>query len=234
MGANEEDLALARIGAGIRGKKDRQKVNEQKKAGSTISAHVRGRTSRKKAESQSQSAIAIQARIRGKNQRENKRTRYYTPSEVGMHDRADDLWVSFFNKARCSPPALEPDSLPRSPQAKRCVQVYDLTELVEQNSGNLVQPIIQAAGTDISHWFDPNSHDLRKHIDPETQLDVPFLPMGRFLHAAPAGPSSDWSTDIGERPTISLSVKSLTHLKLQGGEPHAHAHAHAAWRQRAE
>jgi len=97
---SDEDKALATIGAGVRGRQDRQKIGEQKRAASTVGAHVRGRNSRKKAEAQGKSATAIQARIRGRNQRSNKRTRYYTPKEVSMHDRADDLWVSFFHKAR--------------------------------------------------------------------------------------------------------------------------------------
>ena len=113
--AGDEAKAYDVIGAGMRGKKDRKMISEQKKASSTVAAHVRGRNSRKKADSQGKSAAAIQARIRGKNQRSNKRTRYYTPKEVAMHDRADDLWVSFFHKARSRPPLWRAD--PSAPPA---------------------------------------------------------------------------------------------------------------------
>ena len=69
-------------------------------------------------------------------------------AEVALHDRADDVWVSLFHK------------------------VLDLTELVKENRGLLVQPLIMAAGTDITHWFDPITKDVRTHIDPETdELD---------------------------------------------------------------
>ena len=82
-------------------------------------------------------------------------------AEVAKHDRADDLWVSLFGK------------------------VLDLSELVQANRGPLVQPLIAAAGTDITHWFDDSTHDPCTHVDPETEIEVPFTPMGRFLHCVP-------------------------------------------------
>lgn len=36
-------------------------------------------------------------------------------------------------------------------------QVVDLTELVMSNRGPLADPLIAAAGTDVSHWFSPAS-----------------------------------------------------------------------------
>ena len=60
--------------------------------------------------------------------------RYYTPTEVKIHNQSSDIWVSFFD------------------------HVYDLTLLVQCNmSSELVQPLIDAAGTDITHWFDPDT-----------------------------------------------------------------------------
>ena len=59
--------------------------------------------------------------------------RYYTPDEVKIHNTADDCWVSFFNR------------------------VYDLTGLIQKNYGVLCEPIIKAAGSDITHWFDPKT-----------------------------------------------------------------------------
>ena len=65
-----------------------------------------------------------------------KRRRYYTPDEVRVHNTANDCWISFF------------------------YEVFDLTELVQKNYSHLVDPIINAAGTDITHWFDPMTRDV--------------------------------------------------------------------------
>lgn len=55
---------------------------------------------------------------------------FYTPAEVGAHNSAGDCWVSIFNN------------------------VYDLTLLLAKNhEKSECDPIIIAAGTDISHWF---------------------------------------------------------------------------------
>jgi len=60
-----------------------------------------------------------------------KLRRFYTPSEVAKHNTADDVWVSKFNK------------------------VFDLTLLLDSNKGKTeCDPIVLAAGTDITHWFD--------------------------------------------------------------------------------
>lgn len=94
------------------------------------------------------------------------------------------------------------------------LQVLDLTDLIKANRGPLVQPLIAAAGKDISHWFTvsesntssagessgtgPGAHqsgtgrantnqdkaimgEPRTHIDPETGIRVPYLPMGRCV-----------------------------------------------------
>lgn len=88
------------------------------------------------------------------------RPRYYTSNEVASHNTASDIWVSFLGF------------------------VYDLTKLVEENSGSifhaenrneicfvcsvrivlgdvLLKPILDVAGLDISHWFDPRTRDVR-------------------------------------------------------------------------
>jgi cytochrome b involved in lipid metabolism len=57
---------------------------------------------------------------------------YYIPSEVAVHNTGDDCWISMFN------------------------QVFDLTKLIQENSASsLTDPIVLAAGTDITHWFNP-------------------------------------------------------------------------------
>mmetsp|Transcript_4249 Transcript_4249/g.4900 ORF Transcript_4249/g.4900 Transcript_4249/m.4900 type:complete len:230 (-) Transcript_4249:194-883(-) len=101
------------------------------------------------------------------------RPRYYTPAEVGMHAAPDDVWVSFLGA------------------------VYNLTPLVKEHTGPLVDPIVKAAGTDISHWFDPESGHPRRHVDPITNIERPHVPMGRFVHIPPNEPVSSWDTSFG-------------------------------------
>lgn len=82
----------------------------------------------------------------------------------------------------------------------------------------LLLPILECAGTDISSWFDPQTGDvsergaggeaagppphlcsqIRRCVDPLTHCVRYYTPRGRFVHVPPAGPSSDWDTDIGQ------------------------------------
>jgi cytochrome b involved in lipid metabolism len=175
----EQELAASRMAAAQKGKKARQDAREQKEAASKVAAMQRGRSQRKEADDKKKAAVAIQARQRGKRERgqaEKAGQRYYTPAEVAAHNRADDLWVSSFNR------------------------VYDLTALVASNPGHLVQPIVDAAGTDITHWFDTVTKEVCTYIDPETELEAPFTPMGAFLHCPPAMPTADWNSNIGAPP----------------------------------
>ena len=56
---------------------------------------------------------------------------FYTPKDVSVHNSHNDIWISLFNK------------------------VYDLTKLVHDNKHSTeCDPIVLAAGTDITHWFD--------------------------------------------------------------------------------
>lgn len=103
-----------------------------------------------------------------------KRSRYYTPNEVALHNTPNDLWVSFLGK------------------------VYDLTVLVTNNKGNeLIAPILAVAGQDISHWFNSRTGDIKTHVDAEKGITKYYCPHGRFLHVPPAEPRSDYSTDFG-------------------------------------
>ena len=65
-----------------------------------------------------------------------KLRRYYLPSEVASHNTPTDCWLSFFN------------------------QVYDMSKVIQDNYGALVEPIIQFAGADITHWFDSNTKQV--------------------------------------------------------------------------
>uniref|UniRef100_A0A3Q2FV75 Cytochrome b5 domain-containing protein 1 n=1 Tax=Cyprinodon variegatus TaxID=28743 RepID=A0A3Q2FV75_CYPVA len=66
-----------------------------------------------------------------------ERPRFFTPSEVASHRSPSDLWVSFLGG------------------------VWDLSPLVRRYHGDvLLLPIMEAAGKDISNWFDPQTKDV--------------------------------------------------------------------------
>ncbi|EGZ22208.1 hypothetical protein PHYSODRAFT_489670 [Phytophthora sojae] len=98
------------------------------------------------------------------------RPRFFTPREVATHNLTKDCWVSINHR------------------------VLDLSPLIEENPGALVQPLVLHAGEDISHWFDPDTEDVKYHIDPERNLSVPFTPYGCFLHVPPPDPTAKWRT----------------------------------------
>eukprot|EP00891_Asterochloris_glomerata_P006785 jgi/Astpho2/6785/fgenesh1_pm.00103_%23_5_t len=98
--------------------------------------------------------------------------RFYTPAEVAEHCAPQDCWVSIFGT------------------------VYDVSELLKEQQGSLAQPLIAAAGTDISHWFDAKTGDVKLHVDPGTNLLQPYCPQGRFLHVPPAQPAADWDSSF--------------------------------------
>lgn len=67
---------------------------------------------------------------------------FYLPKEVAEHNVAGDLWVSLFDK------------------------VYDLTMLINKNHMRPeCDPIVLAAGTDITHWFDPATQKVSCSIN---------------------------------------------------------------------
>ncbi|XP_022075054.2 cytochrome b5 domain-containing protein 1 [Acanthochromis polyacanthus] len=103
------------------------------------------------------------------------RPKFFTPSEVAAHNSAADLWVSFLGK------------------------VFDLSPLMDRHGGDvLMLPIMEAAGKDIGHWFDPETKDIQTYVDPQTCCLRYYTPRGRFLHVPPTGPRSDWANDFGE------------------------------------
>ena len=93
--------------------------------------------------------------------------KYYTPEEVRFHNCADDCWVSIFSK------------------------VYDITELIKANRGPLANPLIQAAGNDVSHWFNEKTGDVKTFIDPVRNIEMPYTPNGRFIHVPPPNPNDN-------------------------------------------
>ena len=63
-------------------------------------------------------------------------------------------------------------------------------------TGELSQPLADAAGKDISHWFDPKTQDIRRWVNSSTGLEEYFTPMGRFVHIPPSDPSDDFASDF--------------------------------------
>lgn len=100
------------------------------------------------------------------------RPHYYTPREVAVHNQATDCWVSLHHR------------------------VFNLSPLIQQNPGILVEPLIQHAGEDISHWFDVHTDDIKYHVDPKCHVSMPFVPYGPFLHVPPPNPTTLWCTDV--------------------------------------
>jgi hypothetical protein len=124
--------------------------------------------------------------------------RCYIPADVEQHSTAVDCWVSYFHK------------------------VYDLSPLLLQHKGDpLCTPIIQAAGTDITHWFDPATHDPKTFLDPASNLKVVWCPQGRFLHVPPVEPDAafDNSFDVqwwrdDSRYCIGTLTKKVRKIRL--------------------
>ena len=76
---------------------------------------------------------------------EYKLRRFYLPNEVAVHNTADNCWVSLFN------------------------QVLDLTQLIAENyQSTLCDPLVLAAGTDITHWFHDETREPKTCVDPVT------------------------------------------------------------------
>jgi hypothetical protein len=91
---------------------------------------------------------------------------------VANHNTNDNCWVSLFN------------------------QVFDLTKLIAENyQTSLCDPIVLAAGSDISHWFDPNTRQPKTFIDPVTNQQAYFTPTGRYLHIPSCLAQSDAQTE---------------------------------------
>jgi cytochrome b involved in lipid metabolism len=101
-----------------------------------------------------------------------KLRRYYTPKEVATHNTANDCWVSFFD------------------------EVYDLTQLIQKHYGAEVEPLIKAAGIDITHWFDAKTREPKTYVDPFSNITQYYVPNGRYLHIPPAEPDTEWDNSF--------------------------------------
>jgi len=97
--------------------------------------------------------------------------RYYMPSEVARHNIPEDCWLSWFG------------------------EVYDLSPVLEENKGVDTKPFIDAAGQDITHWFDPQTRNLRERFGDEF-VKLSYTPLGDVLHKPPAEPRSNWANNF--------------------------------------
>ncbi|XP_039193898.1 cytochrome b5 domain-containing protein 1 [Crotalus tigris] len=125
------------------------------------------------------------------------RPRFFTPREVAVHNRPWDLWVSYLGR------------------------VYDLSPLAEEYRGDLLmKPLLEVAGRDISHWFNPRTKDIQTHIDPLTGCLKYYTPQGRFVHIPPPLPRSDWANDFGvpwwKNPVYEIGILSAKtrHIRI--------------------
>jgi hypothetical protein len=89
--------------------------------------------------------------------------KYFTKEEIAVHNTAEDCWLSIYDT------------------------VYDISSLIKDNRGVLANPLIEAAGTSISHWFKENG-DIKTFVDPKRNIELPFTPAGRFIHVPPPDP----------------------------------------------
>ena len=53
---------------------------------------------------------------------------------------------------------------------------------LKTKKANLCKPLIDAAGSDITYWFDNDTKEPRKKIDITTGKEVFYCPLGNFLH----------------------------------------------------
>jgi hypothetical protein len=110
--------------------------------------------------------------------------RVFIPTDLAQHNSRGDCWVAVFGKV---------------------LNLSGLIASLPADQAALGDPLIDAAGTDISSWFDPDTGDVRTRVDPVTFQTVPYLPMGRFAHVAlpdgsplpsmPPPPATPWWRD---------------------------------------
>ena len=126
-----------------------------------------------------------------------KLRRFYTPKEVALHSTGTDCWVSFFDK------------------------VFDLTLLISKSHDSpLCDPIILAAGTDITHWFDSEteyvSYSKRMTHSPCSQKHT-SIPRPALNSICAQMVASCMSHQLSHTPT-GMRIASMFHggLTMQG------------------
>lgn len=67
---------------------------------------------------------------------------------------------------------------------------------MENHQSPLCDPIVLAAGSDISHWFHPDTREPKTFIDPKTGQQTVLCPTGRYLHVPPINAQSNYETEV--------------------------------------
>jgi hypothetical protein len=98
-----------------------------------------------------------------------QKQRYFTSEEVSHHNTANDCWITLFG------------------------EVYNLTDIIQENiSNSLTAPLIEAAGTDITFWFDSSSREPRVRVNCQTGQREFYCPAGKYLHIETEGEVKWW------------------------------------------
>lgn len=99
--------------------------------------------------------------------------------QVATHSTPSDCWVSLLGRVLDLTPLLVVRKSRLAKSYSSCLTLTPSAPEPQENPGPLAQPIIKAAGTDISHWFDPETCDVKTYVKPETNIRCPYLPMVR-------------------------------------------------------
>jgi len=74
---------------------------------------------------------------------------FYTFNELEQHNDSTDAWICIFS------------------------YIYDITSVIKKLQGtSAYQQLIDYAGHDISSWFDEQTHEPRRRIDPQTNKSI--------------------------------------------------------------
>lgn len=72
-----------------------------------------------------------------------------------------------------------------------------MTKLIAENHESpLCDPIVLAAGNDITHWFDQTKREPKKFIDKDTNQETAYCPTGRYLHVPPVNATSNSGSEV--------------------------------------
>ena len=74
----------------------------------------------------------------------------------------EDCWVSFLGRVYNLTPLIKKNPGNRDPKLDSLVPSPPNLNRGVSPTGELSQPLADAAGQDISHWFDPATQDVRR------------------------------------------------------------------------
>ncbi|XP_067004187.1 cytochrome b5 domain-containing protein 1 [Anabrus simplex] len=101
---------------------------------------------------------------------------YYTPGEIVVHNKPNDIWVSIHGL------------------------VYNLTPLIKLHWGQqVIKPLLAYAGKDISHLFDPETLEFNYRYHIISSLYFPFMPHGPLPGIKEEVPSTKWTPPDDEQ-----------------------------------